>query len=150
MSYLNNFVYEEAKPLFDCQEGENAMCIKSVTEATTQQGVRMLVIACNVKNSNGEQFKHFLVEGQYFDKALSRFMDCFGIQATELNPQSWVNRIGKAKFNHWKYDSQLKKNVQVAEIQCHLLKKEGFSQPAITPATPATPAEGPFPEDIPF
>lgn len=137
MSWLNNFSYEESKPVFDCTEGVNQMCIKKVEEKTTRNGERMLVVTCNVRNSNGEQLNHYLVEGQYFDKSLSRLMDCFGIPFTKRNPQEWVNSIGSARFDHYKYNPQTKKNETVADIQCHMLKKEGFSQPEITPETPA-------------
>ncbi len=148
MSWLNNFSYEESKPVFECAEGVNLMCIKRVEETTSRNGERMLVIHCNVKNSNGEQFKHYLVEGQYFDKTLSRLMDCFGIKYTDRNPQDWVGKVGSAQFDHIKFNSQTKKNETVADIQCHLKKKEGFSQPEITPETPAqTPLDE---EEIPF
>lgn len=148
MSWLNNFSYEEGKPVFECAEGINLMCIKKVEETTTKNGERMLVVTCNVKNSNGEQLKHYLVEGQYFDKSLSRLMDCFGIKYTETNPQNWVNHVGSAQFDHYKYNPQTKKKEIVADMQCHLLKKEGFEQPEITPETPAQPPMND--EEIPF
>lgn len=137
MSWLNNFSYEESRPVFDCDEGVNLMCIKKVEETTSKNGERMLVVTCNVKKSNGEQLKHYLVEGQYFDKSLSRLMDCFGIKYTDRDPQNWVGKVGAAQFDHYKYNSQTKKKEIVADIQCHLLKKEGFEQPEITPETPA-------------
>lgn len=148
MSWLNNFSYEESRPVFDCDEGVNLMCIKKVEETTSKNGERMLVVTCNVKKSNGEQLKHYLVEGQYFDKSLSRLMDCFGIKYTDRDPQSWVGKVGAALFDHYKYNSQTKKKEIVADIQCHLLKKEGFAQPEITPETPV---QQPInDEEIPF
>lgn len=127
MSWLNDFKYVEAQNLFECAEGEHDMCIRKIDEGSSKNGAPMLTIHCAVKESNGELWKLYLVAGDYFDKSLSRFLDCFGIpisQASNLN--AWINKVGKGKFDHFKFDSQLKKTVTVQELQCHLIAKKGF------------------------
>lgn len=165
MSFYNSFIYQPQEPVFMCDVGVHDLCIKSVTQETSKNGAAMLVFACNVRSSAGKifpgQHKIYLVEGPYYDKTYSRFLDCFGIPYTKAgDPFKFVNALGKAKFDFFKYNSETKKTETVEDLQCHLIPKMDFVQPSVpaaaVPATPETytpppsPADGTFKEDIPF
>lgn len=130
MSFFNNFVYEPETPHFQCDEGENRMRIEGVERGRSSGGAEMLTVYVHVEHSNNELFKIFLVEGPYFNKSFSRFLDCFGITVYETqNFSAWKGKEGLAKFDHYKYNAQTKKTEQVAELQYHLIRKQGFEQP---------------------
>ena len=152
MSYLNSFTYQSAAPRFICDEGIHDLCIKGVKEEYSKNGAAMLCISCNVRSAEGKvfpgQYRIYLVEGPYFDNAYSRFLDCFGISWTNARPENFVNSIGKAKFDYFKYNSETKKSEKTGESQCHLLPKEGFVQPACEIASSAH--DAPFTEKVPF
>ena len=152
MSYINSFSYQSAAPQFTCEEGIHDMCIKSVTEETSKNGASMLVFACNVRSASGKvfsgQYLIYVVEGAYFDKSYSRLLDCFGIPWTNPSPENFINALGKARFDYFKYNPETKKSEKTGEIQCHLLPKEGFTQPPVEQIPQEETA--PFTEKVPF
>lgn len=125
MSYFNSFTYIPENEMYEVAEGEYRIMITKVEAGKTKQGYDMVVAYCKIDSPtwNGVEMKQFIIEGEYFDKTLSTIKDCFGLSDAEaINPNLWFRKIGKARFDHWKYDSTQKKNIQVQELQCHLLR----------------------------
>lgn len=104
------------------------------------------------------------------NRALTRFFECFGIQPGNFNLPTWKGHVGTVKIAP-RYDRNESdhKSKSYKDIFPQTPKKQGASAPAVQPQSPRqqlaqagkdfdqlppapdpTPADGGFPEDIPY
>ena len=176
MGFINTYVPEEYAMVFDVEDGSHPMCVKEIRVTQTKDKTKnMLEIDFIVKNNAGQKvpvvYTERFVEGDYFNKSITRFFDAFKIPRGDFNFINWKGKIGKGTFAH-KADTYLDAyGVQKTSNKCVLKFFEVENAPASNQAPqvgtqaaatqpvaqPApipqnTPAAAPetFPEDIPY
>lgn len=100
MSFTNSYQYEEYGQVFDCPDGDLPVKILSAKETTAKSGSRMLEVSLLVDGANNVPYIERYVEGEYFNRNMSRFFDAFGIPRGNFNYPSWVNKRSVGHFEH--------------------------------------------------
>lgn len=119
MSFINDYQYEQSAVGFSCEEGEQLMRVVSAEIQQTKTGKQMLVVSFAVSNSNGAAYKENFVEGDFFNKSVSRFFDAFNIKPGNWNFNEWKGKNGRGFFQkkeeqyqdatgNWKNTSRIK------------------------------------------
>lgn len=96
--FINDYQYEQGSTSFSCEEGEQFLRVEGAEITRSKTGKQMLVVAFSVSNSNGVLYKENFVEGDFFNKSMSRFFDAFQIQPGNFNLQQWKGKQGRAMF----------------------------------------------------
>ena len=172
MGFINNYVPEEYAMAFDVEDGSHPMCVVQIRVTQTKDKTKnMLEIDFAVKNNAGQKvpvvYTERFVEGDYFNKSITRFFDAFKLPRGDFNFINWKGKTGKGMFAH-KAETYLDAyGVQKTSNKCVLKFFEvenapASNQPAQVGAQPAvsqpvaasapTQAAAPetFPEDIPY
>lgn len=96
--FINDYQYEQGSTSFSCEEGEQFLRVEGAEITRSKTGKQMLVVAFSVSNSNGVFYKENFVEGDFFNKSMSRFFDAFQIKPGNFNLQQWKGKQGRAMF----------------------------------------------------
>jgi hypothetical protein len=129
------------------EKGEHQMKIFEVKERVSKNSGNEL-IEIKLKNKNGNQFFFYIVKNDFFNRNLTRFYDCFGIERGERNFDNWLNRYGWAYVDKGKPQND---GNTYMEIKYLVVDHKGQQAPAKAPPPKAPPpADDGFTDDIPF
>lgn len=134
MSFTNSYQYEEYGQFFDCPDGDLAVKVLSAKETTAKSGARMLEVNLLVDGANNVPYVERYVEGEYFNRNMSRFFDAFGIPRGNFNYPTWVNKRAVGHFEHKQESYQSAggewKNVNRAVMKYLIVNDTNQSGPA--------------------
>ncbi len=118
MALMERFQYVEAKS-FDVEDGTHDVVIMDAVEKFAKSGKEMVCITLRVADSNFVPYIHNIVDGEYFDRTMSIFCDCFGLGKTP-KLSDFKGKKGRATFEHkerkWTDDQGFEKTSKKAEI----------------------------------
>lgn len=142
MGWKTDFQREEYGNVFDVEDGDHTCFIQKVEEKQSNTGKHMLEVSMTVDNV-GTQYVERYVEGEYFNKNMSRFFDAFGIQCGDWNYADWYGKTAKGHFCHKQESYQDKsgelKTVNRCRLQYLIVADQGGETSA--PAAQIKPAE---------
>lgn len=98
--WKNDYQYEAYSKSFDVGDGDHRVQILAAKDVTSKTGKNMIEVRYKVENSNGVDFVDRIIEGEYFNKNMSRFFDVFGILKGDFNYQHWIGKVAVAHFEH--------------------------------------------------
>ena len=138
MGFKETYQYEDYGQFFDCPDGDLPVKILSAKETTAKSGNRMLEVNLLVDGAvNRTPYIERYVEGEYFNRNMSRFFDAFNIPRGNFNYQSWVNKSAVGHFEHKQESYQTAsgewKNVNRATMKYLLVNTEAQSEIQETP-----------------
>lgn len=179
MAFINDYQPENYSVVFDCPDGDNEVMVAGARIAQAKaSGAQMLEIAFKVKGCPGFYYERY-VEGDYFNKNITKFFDALGINRGDFNFDGWKGKKGKAHFEHEVqeyingYGEQKSINKAIMKYLIVLAQDSAATtqpasrnpaqppvpgmttaantvkKPAPQPAQPVDDDDG-FPEDIPF
>lgn len=145
MGFKDTYQYEEYSQFFDCPDGDLPVKILSAKETTAKSGSRMLEVNLLVDGAaNSTPYVERYVEGEYFNRNMSRFFDAFGIPRGDFNYPAWVNKRAVGHFEHKQESYQASsgewKNVNRAVLK-YLLVSGAETQQAGQEANAQNPAQ---------
>jgi hypothetical protein len=128
-------------------KGEHDVKIIELEERTSQAGNRM--IAIKLETGSGDRLFYNIVKNEWFNKNMTRFMDCFGIPTNVLNPQLWLHRRGRVYVDKGREREDGK---CFMEIKYLIVPAKPQNQTlASVPRNPKPePSDDGFTDDIPF
>ena len=136
MGWKTDFQREEYGNVFDVEDGDHTCFIQKVEEKQSNTGKHMLEVSMTVDNG-GTQYVERYVEGEYFNKNMSRFFDAFGIQCGDWNYADWYGKTAKGHFCH-KQESYQDKSGELKTVnRCRLQYLIVADQGGETSAQPA-------------
>lgn len=148
MAFVNSYTPEEYQVSFNVTDGKHHMVIRGARIVQSKTGKQMLEIGFGVKE--GEQivkttYVERLVEGEYFNKSMTRLFDAFKIPRGNFDFKTWVGKIGYAEFchkpNEWVDEYSVTHTSQKCEVKFYYTddaQVSTSSTPAFTPkAVPA-------------
>ena len=140
MGWKTDFQREEYGNVFDVEDGDHDCFIQKVEEKQSNTGKRMLEVSMTVDNG-GTQYVERYVEGEYFNKNMSRFFDAFGIECGDWNYADWYGKTARGHFCHKQESYQDKsgelKTVNRCKLQYLIVANQGGETPAPAAASPA-------------
>ena len=98
--WMNDYKPEEYSKSFDVADGDHVVVIYKVENKVSKNGSHMHEVTYMVKDSNGVPFIDRIVEGEYYNKNMTRFFDAFHIQRGDFNFNNWLNKKAYAHFEH--------------------------------------------------
>lgn len=98
--WKNDWKYENYSKIFDVEDGDHRVKIIAAKDVISKSGKNMIELHYQVEGSNGIEFVDRVIEGEYFDKNMSRMFDVFGITYGDFNYQHWIGKIAVAHFEH--------------------------------------------------
>jgi hypothetical protein len=102
MAFIDDYQYEQYSQVFDCADGDHRVQIKKVEVKKAKSGSNMLEIQFAVEGGNGIPYYERYVEGEFFNKNMSRFFDAFKLQQNNFQFDSWMMKIATGHFVHEK------------------------------------------------
>jgi hypothetical protein len=102
MAFISDYQYEQYSQVFDCADGDHRVQIKRVEVKKAKSGSNMLEVQFAVEGGNGIPYYERYVEGEFFNKNMSRFFDAFRLQPNNFQFDSWMGRIAHGFFSHEK------------------------------------------------
>jgi len=95
------------------EEGDYTVIIHDVAEGHAKSsGAQMITVQLVVKGVD-IIFKHYLVQGEYFNANMTKFFDCFKIPRGNFEFQRWRGRPGKAHIGKGKPNAEGKSYFEV-------------------------------------
>lgn len=95
MSIFDGYRHEEATVL---EPGVHRVAVTEVEEAISKSsGSPMLVITMQPSGSKIE-IRHYIVKNEYFNRNMTGFYDCFGIEEGDTDMIGWVGAVGAAQI----------------------------------------------------
>lgn len=163
MSFMESYEPEESR-MFDVPDGDHWTRIVKAENQTSRNGKRMHVLSLQVEGSNGEPYLHFIVEGDYYNLAMTRVFDAFKIPRGNFSFQQWLGKTAVGHFEHKEETFVGSDGVGRSAKRARLVYfHNGNGTLAEKPSTPeqnraaqpasrqsAAPSGAEFPEDIPF
>lgn len=98
MAFMYDYTPEEQKS-FDCDDGDHLTRIAKVENAKSKNGLQMHVITLQVQGIK-VPYIHRVVEGEYYNRSMTRIFDAFKIQRGDFNFQHWLGKTATAHFEH--------------------------------------------------
>jgi hypothetical protein len=130
-------------------KGEHDVKIVSLEERTSRNGNRMLAV--KLETEGGGTLFYNIVKNDWFNKNMTRFLDCFRIPTSVLNSQLWINRHGRVYVDKGPERDDGK---QFMEVKYLIVPPAGekIQTPVLTPIVKEEnlPAYDGFADDIPF
>ena len=77
--------------------GKRRCVITGAEEATSKSGNAMIVVTIRPSGTKID-IKHFLVDGEYFNKNATKLFDSFDIEDGNFNLIEWIGAMGAAEF----------------------------------------------------
>lgn len=160
--FINDYRPEDySKQYFDVSDGNHDIKIVSATTRTSKTGKQMIEVSYVAKECMAYPYIENYVEGEYFNKNMTRFFDAFCIQPGNFNFQSWIGKKGVGCFEHRQETFTGKDGMQKTITKCHMayLVVPERGQPQQAPQqyqqqpvqqVPPVQQNIPFTEDIPF
>jgi hypothetical protein len=100
MAFVNDYQPENYAVVFDCPDGDNQIMVAGARIAQTKtSGAQMLEIAFKVQGCPGFYYERY-VEGDYFNKNITKFFDALGITRGDFDFTHWKGKKGYAHFEH--------------------------------------------------
>lgn len=100
MAFINDYQPENYAVVFDCPDGDNQIMVAGARTAQTKtSGAQMLEIAFKVQGCPGFYYERY-VEGDYFNKNITKFFDALGIARGDFDFSHWKGKKGVAHFEH--------------------------------------------------
>lgn len=137
MSFYNSYKYEEYKTSFDVPDGDWPVVICKVEEKQTKNGKGMLEVSFRVADILSPYYVERYVEGEYFNKSMSRFFDAFKLQPGNFTFSTWIGKRATAHFEHVQETYTAQDGTQRASNRAKLKYL-------------VVPEKEQFPEDIPY
>ena len=146
MSYLYDYEPDDDYEYPQFEPGIHYVKIAVVKEKTSQKGNQMIEVELHSKE--GARVFYNIVEGQWFNKNLTRFLDCFKIPRNNLNLARWEGSYGHIEVG---LGTQRENGKTYMEVKKLIVNKEG-NQPQRQPEQPkpSAPADDGFDDDILF
>ena len=134
MSFKETYQYEDYGQFFDCPDGDLPVKILSAKETTAKSSSRMIEVNLLVTGAaNKTPYVERYVEGDFFNRNMSRFFDAFGIQRGNFDYPTWVNKNAVGHFEHKQESYQSSsgewKNVTRAVMKYLLVNKNDEPTP---------------------
>lgn len=85
---------------FDVEDGIHDMKVMGAIIKTSKNGKQMIEITYQVRDCPAIPYVENIVEGEYFNRNMTRFFDAFGIPQGTFNFQNWIYKYGKGCFEH--------------------------------------------------
>ena len=100
MAFISDYQPENYSVVFDCPDGDNEVMVAGARIAQAKaSGAQMLEIAFKVKGCPGFYYERY-VEGEYFNRNITKFFDALGINRGDFNFDGWKGKRGVAHFEH--------------------------------------------------
>ena len=140
--------------------GDYRVRIASAEEKTSKAGNPMVELKFDVSGKNSKLFFYIVIDQSSADKIkqtnqrLGEFYECFGIPMGNLDPRTWVGKVGACRVKHEDYNGE-----KTAKVHYLLNKKKQATLPAWVEPTASSSStnEAPMPDptfppldDVPF
>lgn len=152
--FINDYRQEDyAKQYFDVEDGNHDLKIVGAVVKVSKTGKQMVEVTYVVKECMQYPYIENYVEGEYFNKNMTRFFDAFGIQPGNFNFQSWIGKKAVGNFEHRMETFTGKDGMQKSINKCHmayLVVQQNQPTPPQQYQQQVQQQNVPFTEDIPF
>ena len=119
--FINDYRQEDySKQYFDVEDGNHDIKVVSATIKTSKTGKQMIEVTYAVKECMQFPYIENYVEGEYFNKNMTRFFDAFGIQPGNFNFQQWIGKKAVGCFEHRMESYTAKDGSQKTLNKCHM------------------------------
>lgn len=146
MAFVNSYTPEEYQVAFNVSDGKHQMVIRGARIVQSKTSKQMLEIGFGVKE--GEQivkttYIERLVEGEYFNKSMTRLFDAFKIPRGNFDFKTWVGKTGWAEFchkpNEWVDEYGVTHTSQKCEVKFYYTDDTQTAKPATLSQVVAAP-----------
>lgn len=97
--FINDYTPEEYAKVFDVSDGTHAMRIDGVRVCNAKSGKQMLEVYFAVEGAQTWYIERY-VEGEYFNKNMTRLFDAFQMPRGDFDFTHWKGRTGFGTFEH--------------------------------------------------
>lgn len=142
MAFITNFKREDYSQAFDIPDGEWDVKISKAAEIRqTKSGKSYISVPLLVNCQTGLlPYELQIWEGEFFNRAMSKFCDAFGLADTDIGTMSrYAGLRGKASFAHKleTYTGTDGASHSVNRCKCNLLVPDKSGAPVAKAPTPA-------------
>ncbi|MCQ2125123.1 MAG: hypothetical protein MJZ25_13160 [Fibrobacter sp.] len=102
MAFINNYQPEDYSVgnYFDVPDGIHDIKVVEAKVKQSNTGKQMIEITYQCKSCPTVPYYEYYVEGDYFNKNITRFFDAMSIRLGDFNFQAWIGHAGKGMFAH--------------------------------------------------
>lgn len=120
--FINDYKPEDytAGAFFDVSDGIHEIKVVEAKVKTSKTGKQMIEITYQCKSCPTVPYYDYYVEGENFNRNMTRFFDAFSIRPGDFNFQAWKGAKGAGQFAHRDETYTDKMGAQKTINKCYL------------------------------